>query len=87
MAQTVEITAETRAAASEEADLPLMQTVLLGTMHGPDGPRALVRTSFGGIETVSVGTRLSGGKVTAIDESALYLSRNGQAVKMTIPGS
>lgn len=87
MAQSVEITAETREAATQQADLPLMQTILLGTMQGPDGPRALVRTGFGATETVSVGARLNGGQVTAIDAGALYLSRGGHAVKLTIPGS
>ena len=87
MAQTIDITAETREAATQTAKLPLMQTVLLGTMDGPSGPRAIIRNGFGGVETVGIGSYINGGEVTAIRGDTLYLSRGGRGHKMTIPGS
>lgn len=87
MAQIVEITEETRVAATEEGALPLLETVLLGTLTTPNGPKAILRNGFGGVKTVGIGSQINGGEVTAIRDGELFISRSGRGLKLTIPGS
>ncbi|MCJ7872407.1 hypothetical protein Q4577_04775 [Marinovum sp. 2_MG-2023] len=87
MAQTIDITPETEAAATQQGALPLRETVLLGTITTPKGPKAILRNGFGGVDTVAVGARINGGEVTAIRDGEMFLSRNGRGLKLTIPGS
>jgi len=87
MAQNVEITPETQAAATQTAELPLMETVLLGTLTAPSGPKAILRNGYGGVSTVSIGSHINGGEVTTIRDGEVFISRNGRGIKLTIPGS
>ena len=59
--------------------------VLLGTFGTQNAPSALVRLPGGKVKTVSVGDRLSGATVMAIDTAELTLARNGQAQKLRMP--
>ncbi|AKO97484.1 MAG: hypothetical protein RID15_20435 [Marinovum algicola] len=87
MAQTVKITPETRAAATQKAELPMTETVLLGTLTSQSGTKAILRNGFGGVSTVSVGEHINGGEVTAIRDGEVYISQDGRGIKLTIPGS
>lgn len=87
MAQTTVTTQQTRSAATQEGALPLHSLVLLGTMQSPAGPKAMLRTRAGRIRTVEIGSRVKGGKITAIDTGSIIISRNGAGQRLKIPGS
>ena len=87
MAQNVKITPETQAAATQSKELSLMETVLLGTVTTPSGPKAILRNGYGGVETVGLGAQINGGEVTAIGDGEVFISRSGLGLKLTIPGS
>ncbi len=87
MAQTITITPETQAAATQKAAMPMLETVLLGTMTSQSGHRAMLRNGYGGVSTVEVGAQINGGEVTAIRDGEVFISREGRGIKLTIPGS
>ncbi|MGY3439589.1 MULTISPECIES: hypothetical protein [unclassified Marinovum] len=86
MAQNVKITPETQAAATQSGELPLLETVLLGTLSTPSGPKAILRNGYGGVNTVGIGSHINGGEVTAIGEGEVFISHEGTGLKLTIPG-
>ncbi|WP_417523859.1 hypothetical protein [Marinovum sp.] len=87
MAQTVTITPETQAAATQKAEMPMLETVLLGTLTSQSGPKAILRNGYGGVNTVGIGSHINGGEVTAIRDGEVFISRDGRGIKLTIPGS
>lgn len=87
MAQTVKITPETQAAATQSAEMPMLETVLLGTLTSQSGPKAILRNGYGGVSTVGIGTHINGGEVTAIRDGEVFITHEGHGVKLTIPGS
>lgn len=82
MAETPSIAAD---AATQTGVLPRSETVLLGTVTGPAGNMALMRTAGGGLLRLSVGDRLDGAIVVAIDDGQLVQSRNGQTRVYKMP--
>ncbi|WP_323763444.1 hypothetical protein [Marinovum sp.] len=87
MAQTVKITPETQAAATQQAEMPMLETVLLGTLTSQSGPKAILRNGYGGVTTVGLGAQINGGEVTAIGDGEVIISHEGHGIKLTIPGS
>jgi type IV pilus biogenesis protein PilP len=62
-------------------------TTLLG-IYGPDrNLQAMVRTPGGSIRQVKPGSSLPAGKVVAIDHKGLVLEKDGETLRLVIPGS
>lgn len=77
---------ETLVKATETKVLPLTGISLIGTVVSPTNPKALVRLRKGVIRRVGVGDKVGSSKVIAIEAGAIYLARNGQNQKLTLPG-
>jgi hypothetical protein len=73
------------AAATSHAGLSATGPQLIGTFHLQSGPRALVRLPGGRVRTLVPGSRLDGATVTAIGDTAIYLSRNGVETVLSLP--
>jgi len=71
------------AATSEDA-LPDARLSLLGTLHGPDSARAILRHR-GRIETVRRGDRVGRTTVAAIGEGVVILSGGETAIRLEMP--
>jgi hypothetical protein len=72
------------AATSKDA-LPDARLSLLGTLHGPDSARAILRHR-GRIETVRPGDRIGQTTVAAIGEGVVILSSGGTTTRLAMPG-
>ncbi len=81
--QTPRNVAET---ATSSANLPISGPILLGVFGNEQAPEALVRLPGGRLDTVSLGDRVSGREVVAIDETRIALARNGKATWLELPG-
>lgn len=79
--------ANVAAKATQTKAANMSDTVLIGLAGAPGAFTALVRLSGGRIKQVEPGTRLSAGKVVAIDETGLILEKNGRTRRLEIPGS
>lgn len=86
MTDQTETPAATLAAATQENVLPYQRLTLLGTMHGPDSARALVRIN-GTVKTVKTDDTLDRAMVAAIGEGVVILSRDGRAERLSMPRS
>lgn len=86
MAQETDTPQETLAAATTKNALPLNGIALLGTFEKPSGPEALVRYSNGRVEMVGIGDKIGWRQVVAIDSGTLVLMRNGEALRLSMPG-
>ena len=84
---TPTISAETRAAATVQADLPRNALALLGTMTGGDAPRALLRYANGRILTVKAGEKAGRDTVMGIEDGRVQLARGRKTYSLTMPGS
>lgn len=74
-------------AATQTGAVDLSETLLLGLINAPEGPRALLRYASGRVKTVAPGDRTRAGKVLAIGEDRVVLAgRNGAQVILTMPG-
>ncbi|KIC10148.1 hypothetical protein RA19_12955 [Leisingera sp. ANG-M1] len=60
---------------------------LLGLFGPEDSLTALVRLPSGRTRKVTRGSRLSSGRVVAIDAQGLVLNSNGETRRLAIPGS
>jgi hypothetical protein len=80
------VPSETLAKATQPGVLPVGDTTLIGLFNGPDGGAALVRLPGGAVVRVAAGTQVAGGRVTAIDEDGLHLSRGSETLRLTMPG-
>lgn len=65
--------------------LDLTEVNLLGVFGTQRNRLALVRLANGRIERVKVGDTLDGGRVTAIGEADLRLTRGGQNITLRMP--
>lgn len=74
-----------RAATIDNA-IRLRDVNLIGVYGRPNDRRALVRLSNGRYIKVEVGSRLDGGRVTAISESRLSYSKGGRTLTLQLPG-
>jgi len=86
MTDQTETPAATLAAATQERALPKERLTLLGTMHGPDTARALLRLG-GRVETVTNGDRIDGATVAAIGDGVVILARGDRAERLALPGA
>ncbi|MBC7132860.1 MAG: hypothetical protein H5U16_07105 [Roseovarius sp.] len=85
MTDETETPAATLAAATTTADLPRRGPVLLGTMHGPESARALLRLANGEIRTVETGARIGTARLVAIGEGVVILDDRGRAERLEMP--
>ena len=69
--------------ATEQARLD--RTALIGVFGSASAPGALVRTSNGDIERVTVGDTVAGGTVTAIDERQVLLTTGNRTRALKLP--
>lgn len=69
--------------ATQQAHLP--NTALLGVFGTTEAPRALIRLPQGKTRTVSVGDTVAGGKVEAISDDRIVLSRMGSQQILRMP--
>ena len=81
------LTRETTDLATQTDRLPNSDVVLLGTFGTESAPGALLRFRSGKVQRVALGDRVPGGRIVAIDDQHLILSRNGGTQRLTIPGS
>ncbi len=65
--------------------LNLREMNLIGVFGSSSNRRALVRLSNGRLQNVKVGDRLDGGRVAAIGEGELHLTRSGRNVVLKMP--
>lgn len=79
-------TARAQRAATQTGVLPLSGVVLLGTFTRFRGARALIRTPGGDIAEVTIGDRIGGRHVAAIEDGTLVLMRHGRTDRLTVPG-
>lgn len=79
--------AATLSAATAQATFPARGPALLGTMHGPDSARALLRLDGGEIRRVETGERVAGATVAAIGEGVVILSDGRHAQRLEMPPS
>jgi Tfp pilus assembly protein PilP len=86
MTDETETPATTLAAATQMDALTNARLTLLGTMHGPDSARALVRLN-GAVATVKTGDKLDRATVVAIGEGVVVLSRGGRDARLRLPGT
>lgn len=61
------------------------RTDLIGLFGAQDQMSALIRTPGGSIQRVSVGETLSIGRVVAIDDKGIMVTKNGQNRRLTLP--
>lgn len=73
-------------AATERNAIRLRDINLIGVSGSASDRRGLVRLPSGRFVRVSVGDRLDGGRVAAIDETSLRYVRSGRTVTLQIPG-
>ncbi|MBU2358806.1 MAG: hypothetical protein KKB02_07765, partial [Alphaproteobacteria bacterium] len=74
-----------RAATIDKA-MNMRQMNLVGVYGKPNARRALVRLGNGRYVKVEVGSRLDGGQVTAIGDTALNFVKRGKTYALTLPG-
>ncbi|MET4100704.1 hypothetical protein ABIE58_000115 [Roseovarius sp. MBR-78] len=86
MTDQTETPAATLAAATQQGALPAGRLSLLGTLHGPQSARALMRDG-GRVASVTTGDRIDGATVAAIGEGVVILARNGRAERLALPGT
>jgi hypothetical protein len=86
MTDQTETPAETLAAATQQGALPDGRLTLLGTLHGPDSARALLRHE-GRVASVSNGDSIDGATVAAIGEGVVILARRRGTERLTLPGT
>ncbi|MBE0452344.1 hypothetical protein [Roseovarius autotrophicus] len=87
MSEQPEIPAAIHAAATQQNALPPGGLVLLGTMHGPDTARALLRLDNGKIRSVETGAQIGNATVAAIGEGVVILATRGRAHRLEMPRS
>lgn len=67
--------------------LALNDLALLGTFGPKDMPQALVRHRSGRVQKVTVGDRLSGGRVVAVSDHVIIADRKGKTTALRMPGA
>ena len=85
MASNTPTPATTLQAATDENALPANRLVLLGTYLRASKSTALIRTASGRIRSVKRGDRLGNGKVIAIEDGRLSISKSGKSVMLKMP--
>ena len=71
--------------ATQPADLPDRGLLLLGVFGTSEDPRALIRVTSGRIRTIMPGDLVSGRLVAGIDDTSVFLARNGTTLKLSLP--
>lgn len=75
------------ATATQKQAANLAGITLIGLNGATGAYKALVRIPGGRIKQVTPGSRLSAGKIIAIDENGLILEKNGRTRRVEMPGS
>lgn len=83
-AQTPQTVAQT---ATTSTRLPRSGPLLLGIFGSARAPEALIRLPGGRTETVSVGDRVAGRRVVAIDATRVALAKGNTAAWLELPGT
>ena len=86
MSQTTETPQKTLATATDENALPPARFVLIGTFIKPESLKALVRVKNSRILSVTLGDKISGARVVAIEEGVLHLEQQGRKSCLKIAG-
>ncbi len=73
-------------AATTPGALDLDRLALIGLLHGPEGPSALLRLASGAIVRVAPGEEVAGARVAGIGEDSLRLQRGGEETVLAMPG-
>ncbi|WP_158968440.1 pilus assembly protein PilZ [Chachezhania sediminis] len=73
--------------ATNETDLNLRTTTLIGLLGSPKAPSALLRLSSGKIVTVRPGDRVAGRQVSAIGDDSITLGTGAGTKRLHMPGS
>ena len=73
------------ATATRKGALALNDTALIGTILGPNGRTALVRTARGKVVRLKPGDRIGRATITAIGEGEMHLVQNGRPEIRTLP--
>ncbi len=76
-----------KSAATQQGALNKSSVSVLGVFGPKADMRALVRMGSGRVKKVRPGSRVSSGKVLAIDEDGIMLRQSGQNKRIAIPGS
>ncbi len=63
------------------------QTDLIGLFGPQNKMSALIRTPRGAIERVEIGDKLSIGRIVAIDDKGIMVSKNGHNRRLSLPAS
>ncbi|MDU9002695.1 hypothetical protein [Sedimentitalea todarodis] len=63
------------------------QTDLIGLFGPQNKMSALIRTARGAVKRVEIGETLSIGRIVAIDDKGVMLSKNGQNRRLSLPAS
>ena len=74
-------------AATRRHALPPARLTLLGTMHGPDSARALMRLGRDRYVTATADDPVSGATVAAIGEGVVILSRGDRTQRLSLPAA
>lgn len=85
MAEDTPDTTKAEALATENGQLNTGALSLIGTMGTDELRRALVRFPNGRIEKVTVGDKLRGRRIDAIEPDRVLMSRNGQQSVLQMP--
>ena len=73
------------AAATRKGEIRLDQLVLIGVFGTEEERRAMVRHASGRIETVTMGGRVGGRRVVAIDTDAVLLQTSSGTTRLAMP--
>ena len=77
--------AKVAAAATLKGEIRLDQLVLIGVFGTEEERRAMVRHASGRIETVTMGARVGGRQVVAIDTDAVLLQTSSGTTRLEMP--
>lgn len=83
--QNASLNAKVADAATQEQALPLDGLALIGTFLKPTGAKALLRQG-NRIKQVTMGGKIAGHTVTAIEDSQILLARNGLTQALRVAG-
>ena len=79
--------ANVAALAHTDAPIPLDRAVLIGTVLRADRPLALVRLANGNVRRLTLGDRMNGGEIVAIDETRVIFARREESWSLELPGA
>lgn len=73
--------------ATSSADIPERGLLLLGLFGTSEEPRAMIRLTSGRIRTVMPGDLVSGRLVAGINDTSVFLAKNGTTLRLSLPAT